>query len=146
MSRLDFLFGFADAFFESAHREVGLFFVNDEWRRETKGIFARSEDEQALVESLVHDDVTQLRRAFFGPLVAHNFDTDHQAAATHVADNLELLRPIAGFRENIVADFLGIRSQPALEQIERGNGRREADGVPAEGGAVRTGLDRKSVV
>jgi len=36
LRRLDFLFGFAEALFESANREVGLLFVDQERRAESQ--------------------------------------------------------------------------------------------------------------
>src|SRR5215813_10764921 len=66
---LDFLFGFADTFSKSAYSEVGLLFINDERRREPKGVFTCTQDEQAFMESHVHDGVTQIGGALLRPLI-----------------------------------------------------------------------------
>src|SRR6266850_2998835 len=132
VSALYFLLYFADALFERAHGKVRLLFVNHERRRKTERIFSRAEYEQALVERHIHNRVAQISCALLGPLIAHDFDANHQPASANVADNLELFGPIGDLLKNVVAHFLRIHRQAALKQIEGSNRGCEANRIPAE--------------
>ena len=52
---LHVFFGFLNALSQDAEGAVGLFPVDQERRRKTKRVFARTEDAQPVVEGAVHD-------------------------------------------------------------------------------------------
>jgi hypothetical protein len=93
--RLDFLFRFADALFERVDGKIRLLSVNHQWGGQTDGIFSGAQNQQAFVESLLHNSVAKIPAAFLGPLIAHNFDADHQTLAAHIADDFEFVRQSA---------------------------------------------------
>ncbi len=71
------LLGLSNGFFHDANRAIGLFFINDQRRRHTDGIFARSKCQQSSMESMVYNFVSKVLSALLGVLIAHNFDADH---------------------------------------------------------------------
>src|SRR5580704_14799512 len=116
-SGLGFFLCFANAFFERAHGEVRLFFVDEQWWRQPNGVLARSEDAKSLVESEIDNDIAEIRGFFLRTLIADDFNADHQAAPANVADDLELFRPVGQTAEKVFAHAAGILEILAFDQI-----------------------------
>ena len=87
-------FRFADAGVECVDCELGLLLVDNQRRRKSQRIFSCPKDEQSFVERSLKHAVPQLGRSFFGFLVAHELDSDHQSFAANVAHALVPLAPI----------------------------------------------------
>ncbi len=88
----------------------------------------------------VDDQVAQTRGLFLGSLIPHDLNANHQSTASNIADDLEFLCPIREAPENVVAHALGIFLVLALDQIHRGQRRRNANRISAERRAVSAGL------
>src|SRR5579883_3540162 len=64
--------------------------------------------------------IAELRSAFLGLLVGHQFDSDHQTQSAHVAYVAETLRPALQALKQILSHFRRVRHYTAFEQIKRG--------------------------
>src|SRR6267378_4917238 len=92
------------------------------------------------MEGGVYYGVAEVGGFFFGALIANDFYSDHQAAAADVADDFELFGPVGHFGEEIVAHAARVLFVLGFDQIHRRERGGDADGITAEGCAVRARL------
>src|SRR5208283_2638715 len=104
-----------DALFHNPDGAIGLFFVNDKRRRYADGILAGFQGEQTPVERADNHFVAQVRSFLLGGLVADDLHADHEAFAANVADNLEAAGPVIDLAEDVLAHFLRVGHQAALD-------------------------------
>src|SRR5271163_4404262 len=132
-------FDFRDAGVHGADGELGLLFVDYERRAETQRGVAGAQYQQALVERHLHQAVAQVGGAFFGFLIADDFDADHQAFAADFADDFVAGGPIGGEAADEFAHLRGVGDVIPFEQADRRERSGDANGIASEGGSVRTG-------
>ena len=92
-----------------------LFLVFHFYDKKAQRCVAGAENEQAFVERQLNKFVPQLSGFFFGFLIAHDFDADHQPFTAHFPHDFVLLWPIGGATQDEFSDHLGTRQQTISE-------------------------------
>jgi len=82
-------------------REIRLFFVDHQRRREANGRSTGAENQQSAPEAFIEDRVTKLARS--------QFNANHQAAAANIDDRRLPLLQALQFRAQVFAELRGIR-------------------------------------
>src|SRR5690606_33104812 len=100
---------------------------------------ARAEEQQAVVECLIYDLVTEIMGRGALLAVAYDLDADHQALATQVADQRVAGLHLAQGVEQVLAHLGGVLHVAVLDEAQGCKRRRGRNRVAAEGVAVRTG-------
>src|ERR1700728_2847937 len=130
------LFGYGNTLFQNIERHSGFVLVDDERRGKADGVFSAAEDEEAALEGEIDNAVAQERGGFPGLLILHDFDADHEAASTDVANDGMFCRPVVQAREHLLALSFSVGEALALEDVDGRERGGDADGVAAEGGGV----------
>src|SRR5438128_3530895 len=128
------------AFIDQAERGVDVVLVHYQRRGKPQGALPRAEQQQALPEGALHELVRNLRGGVPRSAVLDELDTDHQAPPPHLPDRTVLLLQPLHAGEQTLTQARHIGQQLALHYVERGERRRAAHRVPAEGAAVRPRL------
>src|SRR5260370_42380534 len=68
----------------------------------------------------IDDGVAQIRSLFLGARITNDFNADHQSAASAVADDLEVFRPISKASAAAVSHAAGVFLVPAFGQVHGG--------------------------
>src|SRR5260370_19705336 len=84
----------------------------------------------------IDDGVAQIRILILGARITNDFNADYQSAASDVADDLEVFRPISKASEEVVSHAAGVFLVLAFDQVHGGQRGCQTHWVSAEGGAV----------
>ena len=122
-----------DAGIERIYREFGLLVVDHEWWTEPQRIFSRAEQEQPFVECQLDDAVPQFGRALPGILVAHEFNSDHQARSANLADNFVPLAPVRCETQDQGPHASRVGHVTPLEEANRSERRGDGDRITPKG-------------
>lgn len=131
--------GEGDALFEDVECDVGFVLVDNERGTEADACFAASEDKEAAFEGEIDDLVAHRSYRRAGLFVFDQFDADHEAATTNVADCGMFGYPGTEAREHLFANGRGVLEAFALEDVHGGKGGGDADGIAAEGAGMGAG-------
>src|SRR5579862_2006462 len=85
---------FSDALFQYVHGDIRFFFGHHQRRTETDRAWSAAEEEHALLEGLLNDQVALGSAVFLRGFVLYDVHADHQPAAAHIAHKLQLFRPL----------------------------------------------------
>ncbi len=113
--------------------------VDDEGWAEADAGFAAAENEEAAFEGEVYYLVAHCTYWRAALLVFYQLNADHEASATNIAYGGVFGDPGAQAGEDGFAYGGGVLEAFALEDVQRGEGGGDADGVAAEGAGVRAG-------
>src|SRR5437660_7476747 len=121
-------FCFPDARLERIHREVCLLLIDHQRWSEPDRICARSQYQHSLGECQILDGIAKLWRRLFRLPVLYYLNADHQALASNVSHNTELVWPFRQAAEDIFAHAPRIRHIALLNETNcsqsRGHGNR----------------------
>src|SRR5215470_5170452 len=121
--------------FEDLDSGVGFVLGDDERRRNSNGARTATQEQDAALEGRFHDAITFFGSVFASLLVLDDLNADHQTAATYIANQPVLLRPVRHALEHVIAHFGRVLEQVLLlDDIERRQRSRDAHRIAAEGG------------
>jgi hypothetical protein len=122
-----------DAFFQDIERDVGLLLRDHQRWRDTNRALAGAEEQNSAREGQFDYAITKLANWRLRLFVLDQFQTDHQPASADVAYHGVFAGPGAKPLHDMAASFVGVAHCFTLQNVERGQRRRDADRVAAEG-------------
>src|SRR5438445_9909371 len=130
----------SDALFEHINGDVRFFLGDDKRRAKPDRARPAAKEQDATFERQLDNAVALGGTVFLAQLVLNDLDADHQAAPAHIADQLQLRRPVRHALLDVIA-YIGrvLEEMFLLDHAESSQCRSHRDWIAAKGRSVRAG-------